>query len=163
MTTYPIIKNPHYVDAKKTIVGMTLVQENGIEAQAQFSVPKNREKGVNAFWDRILEEFDEQKMRDDRNAIEVKRKRDEEFMTKKRRAAIESEKLRILFDQKMKAFEYPFVKEATNEEKSAIRRSPDSITLSIVISMLAQKYINSKNFSVLDFVDDIDNSLEKKE
>ena len=115
---YPIIKNPVYVDAKKTRIRMTLVRENGIESLAEFTVPANRERGVNEYWDRILDEFDEKQMRDQRNRIEERAKQNQEFADKKRKAAIENDKLKMLFDMKMRCFSLPFVCGKLNHTKS---------------------------------------------
>ena len=163
MTTYPIIKNPHYIDLQKTRVGLTLVSENGVESKAEFVIPEGGKTGVNPIWDRILTEFDEKKMRADRNALETRMMRDREFNVKKQKAQIESEKMKMLFDQKMKCFQYPFVKNATNEEKSAVRRCPDLLTLGIVINFLSMKYIQDNNFSILEFVDNIEEQMDELE
>jgi hypothetical protein len=153
---YPIIKNPVYVDAKKTRIRMTLVRENGIESLAEFTVPANRERGVNEYWDRILDEFDEKQMRDQRNRIEERAKQNQEFADKKRKAAIENDKLKMLFDMKMRCFSLPFVSEASDEDKAAVRRAPDPLMLNIIIMHLAQKYITEKGMSFIDLFDMID-------
>lgn len=163
MDTYPIIKNPHYIDLQKTRVGLTLVSENGTESKAEFVVPEGGKTGVNPIWDRILTEFDEKKMRAARNDLETKMIREREFNDKKRKAAVESEKMKLLFDQKMKCFQYPFVKNATNEEKSAVRRCPDMLTLGIIINFLSMKYIQDNNFSILEFVDNIEEQMDESE
>jgi len=158
MNVYPIIKNPYYIDLQKTKVGLTLVYENGSESKAELVVPEGGKTGVNPIWDKILENFDEKKMRKDRNDFESKLIRDREFANKKHRATVESEKMKSLFDQKMKYFNLPFVKEATSEEKSALRRCPDILTLNIVANAIAQKYIKDNDISLLDFI----NKLEEE-
>lgn len=163
MVDYPIIKNPHYIDLEKTRVGLTLVSENGTESRAEMVVPEGGKVGINPIWDRILNEFDEKKMREDRNNLELRRRKDAEFNDKKRKASIESEKMKMLFDSKMKCFQYPFVKNASSEEKSAVRRCPDMLTLGIVINFLSMKYIQDNNFSILEFVDNIEEHVDESE
>jgi hypothetical protein len=157
----PKLENPHYIDLEKTQVGVTLVYENGVKQSAVFKVPTNGEKGLNKFWDRILEEFDEKAMRKARNDLELRRIEEQNFRNKKHKAALESAKLRTLFDKKIQAFEMPFVKNATNEEKAAVRRSPNELILNIIMTSLAIKYINSNNISLIDFIDQFDEIEEK--
>lgn len=160
--TYPIIKNPEYVDLQKTTVKLTLVSENGTSTVSEFKVPQDKARGVNPLWDRVMDEFDIEKMRRDRNNLEVRRTQEKEFQEKKRKAAVESEKLRVLFDTKMKLFNLPFVSKATDREKAAIRRAPDLMMLSIVATTLAQKYIQDSGSTFLDLFDEIDDLQDQQ-
>ncbi len=56
MITYPIIKNPEFIDLEKTRVRMILEDESGKQTVAEFKVPDGREAGVNEMWDRIVAE-----------------------------------------------------------------------------------------------------------
>lgn len=158
----PKLENPHYIDLEKTQVGVTLVYDNGVKQSAVFKVPPKGEKGINPYWDRILEEFDEKKMRKARNDLELKRIEQQEFRNKKEKASRESMVMRALFDMKIKAFELPFIKKATNEEKAAVRRAPNQMLLNIVITSLAIKYLQSNNISFIDFFDELDEIEDEK-
>ena len=157
------IKNPEYVDVKKTRIRMTLVNENGAEQIAEFTVPEGRARGVNPYWDKILDEFDERAMRNRRNNIEVRRQQEAVLNDKRRKASIENDRLRQLFDTKMKCFSLPFVDEASDVDKAAVRRAPDFQMLNLVITTLAMKYMQDKGMTFIDLFDLIDDMQYAKE
>lgn len=159
---YPIIKNPEYVDLEKTTVKLTLVDEKGTESVAEFKVPENKTRGVNVLWDRVMDEFDIEKMRRERNNKEVRQIQEREFQEKKKKAAIESEKLRLLFETKMKVFNLPFIAQASDKDKAAVRRAPDITMLNIITAYLAQKYIADKQITFLDLLDEIDDMVDQQ-
>ena len=154
--TYPIIKNPEFVDLEKTTARVTLVNESGIETVTEFKVPAKWAKGVDPLWDRILTEFDVEKMRRDRNNQETRKNQDKQLTDKKKKAAAESEKLRQLFTAKMNLFNLPFVANASDKDKAAVRRAPDMTMLNLVASHLVSKYITEKDMTFLDLFDEID-------
>ena len=161
--TYPIIKDPEFIDIQKTRVKFKLVKENGLVTVAELAVPPDRARGVNAYWDRIMDEFDVELMRKKRNALESSRIQQQEFMKKKQAAAIENEKLRLLFDAKMKAFELPYVSGASDDIKSAIRRAPDTGFLALILNDLMKQYMLDNELSYLEFLDHMDELEEEKE
>lgn len=158
-----IIKNPHFIDVEKTKVRFELINDNGVTSVAELAVPPKMARGVNEFWDRILDEFDVEKMRRERNEQETRRKRQEEFDRKKRQAAEENTKLKILFDAKMKAFELPFIAEAPDNIKTAIRRSPDLTMLNCIIYSQMSKYMSDNNLTFVDIFDKLDEIQDAKE
>lgn len=156
------IENPVFVDLEKTVVRFTMVYENGTKTVAELKVPRNREKGINPHWDRILEEFDVEKMRKDRNDLETQRRQINDFNHKKRKAAIENDKLSNLFNSKIKLFDLPFVAEATSEMKSSIRRAPNEMMLNLVLLQLVNDYMTKNEMNFLDLFDLIDEIEENK-
>lgn len=161
--TYPIIKDPEFIDIQKTRVKFKLVKENGLVTVAELTVPPDRARGVNAYWDRIMDEFDVELMRRKRNALESSRIQQQEFLKKKQAAGIENDKLRLLFDAKMKAFELPYVSGASDDIKSAIRRAPDIGFLALILNDLMKQYMLDNELSYLDFLDRMDELEEEKE
>lgn len=164
------IKNPEFVDLEKTTVRLTLIRENGVESIAEFKVPDNQERGVNPYWDKVLDQFDVDEMKKRRNMIEINNRKMNAFRMKKQQASVENEKLRDLFDLKMQAFNLPFVANATDEDKAAVRRAPSILLLNIVISSLAIKYMQENEMTYIDLFDYLDDlederlaSLAKKE
>ena len=160
--TYPIIKEPEYIDLEKTRVKFKLINENGVITNAELTVPPNRERGINTFWDRIMDEFDIEKMRKDRNDLESRKRRDQDFDRRKRQAAEENAKLKVLFDAKMKAFELPYIAEAPSEVKSAIRRAPTVTFVDAIVGKQMIDYMNEKNMSFLELLDHLDEFEEAK-
>lgn len=152
MENYKIV-NPEYIDLEKTRVRFTLVYDSGISSIAELQVPPNKERDVNPYWDKIMDEFDIEKMRRDRNDLEIERQRLMEFEDKKRKSAIENESLRQLFNAKMKIFDLPFIQSAPTEIKSAIRRAPDMTMLNVVLSHQINKHIEETGISFLDLFD----------
>ena len=161
--TYPIIKDPEFVDIQKTRVKFKLVKENGLVTVAELTVPPNRERGVNAYWDRIMDEFDVELMRRRRNAIESSRIQQQEFIKKKQLAALENEKLKTLFEAKMKAFELPYVSSASDDTKAAIRRAPNVGFLGLILTDLAKTYMADNQMSYIDFIDHMEELEDQKE
>lgn len=161
--SYPLIKDPEFIDIQKTRVRFKLVNENGVTSTAELRVPDGWARGVNQYWDRILDEFDVEKMRRARNDLENKRKRQEEFERKKKAAAFENDKLKQLFDNKMKAFEMPFIASASDEIKSAVRRAPNQLILNSIIHDQMMKYMGEHNFTFTQLFDHLDELEEQKE
>jgi len=156
MTTYPIIKNPEFIDLQKHFVRMTLVDENGKETVAEFKVPEGRQAGLNEFWDRIVAEHDVQAMRRRRNDLETARLQEAERIEKKKRAQIENEVLRQLFDQKLYFFNLPFINELTDEEKSSIRRAPNTNLLFIAAATVFASYMQRTGKTMIDIFENIE-------
>lgn len=156
MTTYPIIKNPEFIDLEKTFVRMTLVTEDGKETVAEFKVPEGRQTGINEFWDRIVAEHDIEAMRKRRNDLELMKIQESQRMEKKRRAQIETEMLRQLFDQKLYYFNLPFINELTDEEKASIRRAPNMNLLFIAATNVFTSYMQRTGKTMVDIFDNIE-------
>lgn len=156
MTTYPIIKNPEFIDLQKTFVRMTLVSEDGKETVAEFKVPENREPGVNEFWDRIVAEHDVEAMRKKRNDREQLRIQELQRLEKKHKARIENDILRQLFDLKLYYFNLPFVNELTDEEKTSIRRAPNISLLNIAVTYVFNSYMSRTGKKITDIFDEIE-------
>lgn len=158
-----IIKNPEFCDIKKTRVRFTLVDENGAESVAELAVPEKWARGVNPYWDRILDEHDVEKMRREKNAKEAQLQRQREFEDKKRKAGVENEKLKALFNAKMQAFEMVFISEAPDAVKSAIRRAPNMMLLNAIIHEQLISYMREKSMTFLDLFDHLDEIADQKE
>ena len=159
--TQPIIKDPFFVDLEKTTVRMKLINDSGVETIAEFKVPEDQALGVNPYWDRIVKEFDVEKMRENRNRLESRIRQEQDFRRKKDKAAVENEKLRRLFDAKMEAFNLPFIANASDEDKASVRRAPNTALLDLVVSKLAEKYMNEKNMSFIELFDMIDDMQDE--
>lgn len=156
MTMYPIIKNPEFIDRNKTYVRVLLEDETGKTTVAEFKVPENRELGVNEFWDRITQEFDIDEMSKKRDELERKRIIEAERLDKKKKAQVESNILRALFDQKLYFFNLPFIDELSDEEKSAIRRAPNLIMLNIVATSVMINYMQRTGKTFINLFDEIE-------
>lgn len=154
------ILEPEFVDLAKTTVRFKIMSENGAISVAELKVPPNRERGVNEYWDRILDEHDVEKMRRDRNLKELRTQKEKEAQNKKRLAAEENQKLKQLFDKKMKAFELPYIKNNTDEIKAAIRRAPSEQFLDVVLADLMLKFMKDNNMSFVSYLDYLDDLEE---
>lgn len=156
------ILDPHFVDLQKTVVRFRLVNETGVTSTAELNVPQDFKRGVNKYWDYILDNFDVNEMRKKRNDEENRKKRERELADKKRKAHEENIRLRNLFNKKMKAFELPFIENASNEIKSAIRRAPDEDVLGFVLQQITADFIKENNMSYTDYLDYLDDLEDKK-
>jgi hypothetical protein len=156
MPKYPIIRNPEFIDLQKNFVRMTLVAEDGKETVAEFKVPDNREAGVNEFWDRIVAEHDVEAMRRKRNDLETMKIQEAERIEKKKKAQVENELLRQLFDQKLYYFNLPFVNDLTDEEKASIRRAPNLALLQVAVNSVFTSYMERAKKNMTTIFDEIE-------
>lgn len=157
------IKNPAYVDLQKTTVSFQIVKEDGTTLSAQLKVPENKQRGINEYWDRILDEFDIELMRKQRNDLELRNMKMKEINDKKQKAATENERLRKLFALKIKAFDYPFIVSATDDVKAAIRRSSSEEILNLIVSSQINKFVQENNMTYLDLIDYLEDLEDQKE
>lgn len=156
------ILDPNFVDLEKTTIKFKLVNEAGAVSSAELFVPKNFERGVNKYWDYILDNFDINELRKKRNEQETRKRKERELSDKKRKAHEENVRLRNLFNKKMKAFELPFIEEASNEIKSAIRRAPDEDVLNFILNQITVDFIKNSNMTYIDYLDYLDDIEDKK-
>lgn len=156
------IINPFFVDLEKTIVRFQIQNTEGVISNAELKVPKNMARGVNPYWDRILDEFNIDQMRKERNEREMRERRTREAEDKRKKAGAENERLRRLFNRKMKAFEAFYIKEADPSIKSAIRRAPDEEFLTLIINKAMLDYMQVNNMSLLDFMDKMEEIEDEK-
>lgn len=157
------ILNPEYVDLEKTRVRFKIVQENGLESVAELTVPKGKQRGVNKYWDLIMDNFDIEEMRKKRNDLETEKRRAQRHRDEKRKNSDKVMALRVLFNAKAKAFELPFIADADSDTKSAIRRAPNMETLYFIINEVTKKFMeeNDMDFNdYLDYLDDLEEELE---
>ena len=152
------ITKPEFLDSEKTIIRFLLNKEDGSSSVAQFKVPEGEQKGVNPFWDKICEEYDVEELKKDTDIRIQEYKEFQEYKNKKTKAEAENRELRILFDLKAKSFDLPFIADADSSIKSAIRRSPDILTLNAIIAYNFQKYLESNNISCLEYIESVEES-----
>lgn len=156
------ILDPHFVDLQKTVVRFKLVNDNGVTSTADLNVPQDFKRGVNKYWDYILDNFDVNEMRKRRNDEETRKKKERELADKKRKAHEENIRLRNLFNKKMKAFELPFIESASNDIKSAIRRAPDDDVLSFILHQITVEFMKENDMDYIDYLDYLDDLEDKK-
>lgn len=157
------ILDPEYVDLEKTRVRFKIVHENGLENVAELTVPKGKQKGVNKYWDMIVEQFDIEEMRQRRNRIETERRQRERHHAEKMKNQGEINRLRHLFDSKSKVFELPFISEADVEVKSAVRRAPTFEILTFIVNDLTKKFMEENDMDYNDFLDYLEDLEDEKE
>ena len=159
------ISNPQYVDLEKTTVSFTITSADGIISNAQLKVPDGKARGVNPYWDAIMDNFDIEQMRQARNQLEVKRRKQAEFDAAKKKSSVDNEKLVALFNKKTKIFAMPFVADASDEVKSAIRRTSDETLLNFIYFDLLKKHLtdNSLSYSqLLDYLEDLEDQASSQ-
>lgn len=154
---------PEFIDLEKTRVKFKIVSENGITSNAELMVPKDQAKGENPYWDQILENFDVQEMRRRRNEKETLVRKQKEAEDKKRKAHEENIRLTKLFNKKMEAFNLPYINEGASELKAAIRRSPTSQVLDIILTGAALDFMKENNMTYIDYLDYLDDLEDKKQ
>lgn len=167
---YPIIKDPQFIDIQKTRVKFILEYENGNTNIAELAVPPNQDLGINPFWDRIVQEFDIEEMRQKRNSLENKirddARRRREIENNRRQSENQNRIMRELFDAKVKALSLPYIENADDAVKTAIRRAPDINLLSSILNELRLDFMKTKNMNYLqylDYLEEVEEELQLKE
>lgn len=159
------ILNPEYVDLEKTRVRFKIVYDNGVETVAELTVPNNKRRGLNKYWDRIMDEFDIEEMRQRRNRIESELRNQKKHAEEKRKTQEKVVALKTLFNEKTKVLELPFIREANTDVKSAIRRAPTKAVLDFIVMDLTKKFMTEKGMDYndyLDYLDDLEEEAENK-
>lgn len=155
------IKNPIFINQKNG-VRFTLVNPDGIESIAEFTIPESRARGLNKYWDYIMDNFDIELMRNQFNTKVDEEKRRNEHRHEKQKAEIERARLKQLFDEKAKVFELPFVAQGDIDTKAAIRRAPNLQILSLITQDIVRNFMKDNNMShsdYLDYLDDLEDEL----
>lgn len=156
------ITNPEFIDLEKTKVKFKLISESGIESQAELTVPPGKQRGLNSYWDYILDNFDIEKMRQARNRKETELRKQTQHALEKRKADEKRTYLKELFNLKTSAFDLPFVESAPTEVKAAIRRAPTKEVLTFILHDVTRKFMEENNMSYVDYLDYLDELEEKK-
>jgi hypothetical protein len=159
------ILNPEYVDLEKTRVRFKIVREDGIENIAELTVPNNKKRGVNKYWDRIMDEYDIEEMRQRRNRIESELRNQKKHSEEKKKTQDKVIELKTLFNEKTKVLELPFIRDAGTDVKSAIRRAPTKSVLDFIVTDLTRKFIEEQQMDYndyLDYLDDLEEEAENK-
>jgi|688.fasta_scaffold08783_15 hypothetical protein len=157
------ILNPEYVDLEKTRVRFKIIREDGIESVAELTVPNNKRKGVNKYWDRIVDEFDIEEMRQKRNRIEAEQRNHKKHADEKRRTQEKVIELKTLFNEKTKVLELPFIRDAGTDIKSAIRRAPTKAVLDFIVTDITRKFMENQGMDYNDYLDYLDDLEEEAE
>ena len=132
------------------------VRSNGSLVELELKVPENEEKGVNEYfdyiienhnWDAIVEDF---KIRSDKRHLDLVNERE------RKKNQVEFGRLQSLFDQKAALFKQPYIKNAAPDVKSAIRRCPDHVTLNAIAVSAFNTHLQENQLSYGDYLDILD-------
>lgn len=157
------ISDPEYIDLEKTRVRFKLTTEAGVESVAELTVPRNKERGVNKYWDRIMDEFDIEEMRQRRNRQEVEARNQQRHRQEKNKNRDKVLELQTLFNAKAKVLETPFIKDSDISTKSAIRRAPTIDVLNFLVHDITRKFMEENDMDYEDYLDYLDDWEEEKE
>jgi hypothetical protein len=161
-TIYPIIRKAKYMNQDKTKIQVLLENENGTTNLAEFQIRKDALEGENVLWDRIKKEYDMSLMDSDLEDSIRRFNLQREYEDKRKKAALESEKMKMLFDAKLNFFNFPLIDELSDEEKATIRRAPDLQMLQVAIVWVLINYATRNNKSMLDVFDAMEDAIFTK-
>lgn len=140
-----------------------LVKEDGSTERLSFSIPHEDKVGVNEYFDYIVENYHLEEIRAQYES-ELKIHRDNQRREKeheqRKKEAVE---LKQLFDTKAQMFELPFIKEASQDIRSALRRAPNQTTLNLIAYVAFEKYLEDKNMDCVGYLDYLDELSFKDE
>jgi len=140
-----------------------LVDEKGSVQKISFALPENEQKGVNQYFDYIVENYHLEEIKaqyESELKIHRDKQRQQQLASQRRK---ESEELKKLFDLKAQLFDMPFIKNCNQEMRSAIRRAPNTIVLNLIVSIAFETYIKENNMSCNDYLDYLDDLQYKEE
>lgn len=146
-----------------SVMECDVVENDGSVSKISFAIPKDEEVGVNEYFDYIVSNYHLSELRATYEA-ELKQHRDRQRhkqLAEQREK--EAKELAHLFDAKAHLFDLPFVKESTQQFRSAIRRAPDQVTLNLIVNQAFNKYLQSKDMSCNDYLDYVDELLYNEE
>lgn len=157
------ILEPEFIDLEKTRIKFKIENDSGGIQPAELVVPKDGARGINQYWDLILDNYDIMELRKKRNEKELIERRQREMKDKQRKASEENARLRKLFDKKMKAFELPYIKDAPSDVRAAIRRAPDIEILNVFLQDITVNFIKENSMSYIDYLDYLDDLEDEKQ
>ena len=152
----PRLLNPEVIECE-------LVNEDGSTEKLSFSIPHEDKVGVNEYFDYIVKNYHLEEIRAQYES-ELKIHRDNQRREKeheqRKKEAVE---LKQLFDTKAQMFELPFIKEASQDIRSALRRAPNQITLNLIAYVAFEKYLEDKKMDCVGYLDYLDELSFKDE
>lgn len=140
-----------------------LVKHDGSVSKISFAIPTGEKAGVNKYFDYIQLNYhiDEIKATYESELKEHRNRQRHQQLAEQRKK--ESRELAQLFDTKAQLFEMQFIKDSTQQLRSAIRRAPDQVTLNLIVNHAFNKYLQAKDMSCNDYLDYIDELLYNEE
>ena len=146
-----------------SVMECDVVSNDGSVSKISFAIPENEEIGVNPYFDYILSNYHLSEIRATYEAeLKEHRNRQRHNQLAEQRQK-EAKELAQLFDAKAHLFDMPFVKESSQQFRSAIRRAPDQVTLNLIVNQAFNEYLQSKDMSCNDYLDYIDELLYNEE
>ena len=140
-----------------------LVNLDGSISKISFPIPPEEKTGINEYFDYIVANYHLDEIRATYES-ELKahrdRQRHQQLIDQRKK---EAQALSQLFDTKAQLFDMPFVKDSSQDLRSAIRRAPDQITLNLIVSHAFEKYLQIKDMSCSDYLDYLDELLYNEE
>lgn len=148
------ITNPRYADLQKRALKFDVIEPNGSVRIAFLHVPENPDDNI--YFKHIVEkwgyeELDKelerraQETRDYNERAELRKKSDEEAL-----------ELRQLFTRKNECFNLPWVKNASDDVVSGIRRAQTEGILNAIVAAELIKYMDKTNVDYESLMDEID-------
>ena len=146
-----------------SLMECSVVLKDGTTSKISFQIPADEKIGVNEYFDYIVNNYHLEEIKATYDS-ELKAHRDRQRQQKlAEQRKKEAKDLAELFDVKAHLFDMPFVKESSQDMRSAIRRAPDKTTLNVIVSHAFEKYLCDKNMNCNDYLDYLDELLFNEE
>lgn len=156
------IKDVEFANNNYTRVRFRRVDvERGVTQLAELVVPENYERGVNKDWDTILDNYDVEQLKQERQKkIELFLER-REYEKTRSESLKEANELKELFNEKSHHIKMPYAE--SDEDKTLIRRAPNNICLQYVVFELMKKYVDNNSGVIEDMFDAIEDAMYEEE
>ena len=153
------IRNPHYMNASKTIIGFVIINPNGGSEQiGQYTIP-GPEEGTNKDHEYIKVNFDMDQMAIDVDKAVEWEKKQLQIIKLKDEGNAEASILARLFNLKAEAFKLPWIHSASTETKMAVRRSPNENILNTILSVEMMRYMEKESLNYGDLLDQVEDIM----
>lgn len=157
------IMNPMFMNDRFSVIRFQ-IEENGRTTVYDLNIPDDPEVALqNKYYAAINQQYDLQELKDEFTTRLEEHRRRQEYQSTRQEVVEASKSLKELFELKVMMFEdYPFLSELSTEDQALLRRAPDKAMLMVVLGMLVTKYTESKQLSILDLYEEIEDHIFSK-
>lgn len=155
-----IIKDAKFINSKCTLMEVKIQKNSGSMLSARFAVPSEYQKGVNKYFDMVLEKFDINQLKEETQKLSEDAKKYQNWKNERQKNNEKSAQLNQLFQKKISFLESVIMKDSTVEQRKIIRKVNTLEKFLLVQHEIIKDYANHNNISFFEAVMLMDQSAE---
>ena len=132
-------ESARFINSSRTKMEVVELKEDGTTERKQVEVPAERARGVDPYFDAILDQFDIEKLSEDFKEVERKAAERRRYEDERKRAEEQRRRINALFEFKAASFNLPFVEEFEHAKlRTRIRKakSKQEIDNMVILGMV---------------------------